>query len=136
MQIEIDFDVFKALTARRTTESVSYNQVIRDLLGLGPAAQQSDDPQPVLETGTSYVAAGRVLPAGTRLRATYKGKVYHGEIRDGRVYDSAGNGHASLSAAARAVTKNNVNGMRFWKARRPGDEEWLIVAGLPSRSAE
>lgn len=34
MQIEIDFEVFKALTARRESESDSYNAVIRRLLSL------------------------------------------------------------------------------------------------------
>ena len=32
--IEIDFDVFKELTIRRTTESVTYNDVLLELLGL------------------------------------------------------------------------------------------------------
>ena len=36
MNIEIDFDVFKALTLRRSTEDISYNDVLRELLGLGP----------------------------------------------------------------------------------------------------
>jgi hypothetical protein len=31
--IEVDFEVFKELTNRRAAESVTYNDVIRDLLG-------------------------------------------------------------------------------------------------------
>jgi len=34
--IEIDFDVFKELTQRRRDESVTYNDVIRALLGWQP----------------------------------------------------------------------------------------------------
>jgi hypothetical protein len=33
--LDVDFEVFKALTNRRATESVTYNDVIRELLGLG-----------------------------------------------------------------------------------------------------
>lgn len=38
MQIDIDFEVFKALTALRQSESDSYNGVIRRLLGLPSSA--------------------------------------------------------------------------------------------------
>ena len=37
MQIDVDFEVFKVLTAHRESESDSYNAVIRRLLGLGGA---------------------------------------------------------------------------------------------------
>jgi hypothetical protein len=33
-QIGVDFEVFKELTARRASESVTYNDVIRELLGV------------------------------------------------------------------------------------------------------
>jgi hypothetical protein len=36
--IEVDFEVFKALTARREQESVTPNDVLRGLLGLGSGA--------------------------------------------------------------------------------------------------
>ena len=32
--IEIDFDVFKKLTAMRETETMAYNDVLRKMLGL------------------------------------------------------------------------------------------------------
>ena len=46
MQIEIDFEVFKELTARRTHEGHTYNEVLRDVLGLKPSfgRQGSDTP--------------------------------------------------------------------------------------------
>ncbi len=31
--IDVDFDVLKALMLKRASESVSYNEVLRDLLG-------------------------------------------------------------------------------------------------------
>jgi hypothetical protein len=42
MQIDIDFEVFKALTALRESESDSFNAVIRRLLGLTPTANALD----------------------------------------------------------------------------------------------
>lgn len=42
MQIDIDFDVFKALTALRYSESDSYNAVIRRLLALPTEAGEHD----------------------------------------------------------------------------------------------
>src|SRR6266576_3665144 len=40
--IEVDFDVYKALTSRRPTEEVTENEVLRDLLGLSPKRQRAD----------------------------------------------------------------------------------------------
>lgn len=34
--IDIDFDVYKALTMRREKEEMSYNDVLRQMLGLAP----------------------------------------------------------------------------------------------------
>lgn len=44
MQIDIDFEVFKALTALRESESDSYNAVIRRLLGLSAFANAHESP--------------------------------------------------------------------------------------------
>src|SRR3954467_246652 len=125
MQIEIDFDVFKGLTLLRQGEADSYNDVLRRLLKLKPVKSPPDDPP------TGYMAAGRHLPNGTRLTATYKGKDYSAEVRNGRIVSEGGKVLNSLSAAAKNITGNNVNGLRFWRARRPTDMQWLMVAGLP-----
>ena len=37
--IEVDFEVFKALTVRRATESMTCNDVIRELLKLPPRSE-------------------------------------------------------------------------------------------------
>lgn len=42
MQVEIDFEVFKALTALRENESDSYNAVIRRLLGFPSVSRETD----------------------------------------------------------------------------------------------
>lgn len=129
MQIEIDFDVFKALTLLREQESVTYNDIIRRLLEL-PATETV--PTEVKETKpTGYMAAGRHLPNGTQLKATYKGKEYRAEVKGGRIVSTGGKLFNSLSAAAKSITENNVNGLRFWRAQRPSETRWVMVAGLP-----
>lgn len=56
MQIEIDFEVFKALTALRESESDSYNAVIRRLLGLNNENSLSD----LLDRDVPKSVSGRV----------------------------------------------------------------------------
>lgn len=130
--IEIDFQVFKALTAMREDESITYNDVIRRLLDLAPVTKAN---------GVATAAAGLVaglaaglylpfqsrgleLPHGTLLRATYKGRQLSARVDNGRWIDSEGRQHASPSAAAKSVTNTNVNGLRFWEAQLPGASNW------------
>lgn len=153
MQIEIDFDVFKELTARRRSEADSYNSVIRRLLNL-PAANALSALQPISSTENCLApemenalaayankhsppanalatALGGAwfdnihFPEGTQFRATYKGRTYTAEIRDGRWVSSDGVIRTSPSAAAGAISNTNVNGWRFWYFKRPGDSEWM-----------
>ena len=131
MQIEIDFEVFKELTARRKHEGHTYNDVIRDLLKLPQtlARKLSDTfvPMSQLSGGggaRGFPLRGGSLPEGTKLKATYKKTEYRAEIRNGRWIDEAGEEHSSPSAAATAISNTNVNGLRFWHARRPDDEKW------------
>ena len=128
MQIEIDFDVWKALTVRRETENVSYNDVLRNLLQLKIPTQveplQSGDSR---SGGRSFHSRGLVLPHGTKLRATYKGRSYLARIEDGEWIDDSGLKHSSPSAAARHITGSNVNGLRFWQGNRPDVEGWLSL---------
>jgi len=130
MQIEIDFDVFKALTARRRDETHSYNEVIRELLGLADekatslAAAAIDQSVPAKR---SFHSRGVVLPHGTQLRAIYKGRTYGAQIDDGRWIDDSGVEHTSPSAAAKDITHNSVNGLRFWQGKRPGDTNWYAL---------
>ena len=70
-QIDVDFEVFKELTARRASESVTCNDVIRELLGLKNAAATTP------KQNGAWVYRGVQFPDGTQLRATYKGKNIH-----------------------------------------------------------
>ena len=145
MQIEIDFDVFKALTALREHEGDTYNHVLRRMLGL-PNQQENTlnamlsgpdlgDLVSALSKGPSPLNAlspftdgawfnGVFFPNGTKLRASYKGDTYFAEIKGGQWVDSNGIVRTSPSDAASAISGTNVNGWRFWHAQGPGDSTW------------
>lgn len=128
MEIEIDFEVYKELTVRRSHEGHSYNEVLRDLLGLKAAAdaQFSNVLQRLQNPGknTSFVHRDGELSDGTLLRAVYKGAEHRAVIRDGKWIDETGREHTSPSAAAAAISQTNVNGLRFWYAKRPTDRNF------------
>ena len=156
MQIEIDFDVFKELTARRESETDSYNAVIRRLLKLpttsalagyhsGPTnalASRLDGALAhyVRKHSPSVNALANVLGGawfdnvhfleGTQFRATYKGQTHTAEICNGRWVGSDGIVRTSPSAAAGAISQTNVNGWRFWYFKRPGDDDWQRMDAL------
>jgi len=125
MQIDVDFEVFKALTNRRETESVSYNDVLRGLLNLrnpkAPAASST-------EGGCSF--KGVFLPNGTQLRVVYKGTLHQAEIKGGKWLDQNGTPRSSPSDAASAITNTQVNGWRFWEVMRPNDPSWRKLVAL------
>lgn len=125
--IEIDFDVFKALTLRRESEEVSYNDVLRDLLGL-PGTNGVSAPAP--QGGCVFL--GVHFPEGTQFQVTYKGRTYRARIEGGAWIGEDGAARTSPSEAAHAITKTNVNGWRFWKCRRPGDSVWRLMNDLRS----
>ena len=119
--IQIDFDVYKVLTTKRKSESESYNDVLRQMLGLPFQSKH-------LLNGPSraWIIKGVTFPEGTQFRANYKGKVYHAKIEggqfmmDGRRFDSP-------SQAAVYITKNSVNGWIFWEACLPGEATWKLL---------
>jgi hypothetical protein len=128
MTIEIDFDVFKELTNRRTTESISYNDVLRKLLGLNPLKASiliSD----VTASAGAWTTKGVTFPEGTEFRANYKGRTISGKVEsaflvvNGKRFDSP-------SAAAGSITGNMVNGWIFWECRLPGKPSWQIIKSL------
>lgn len=123
MQLEIDFEVYKALTALRQSEADTYSDVLRRLLQLPARTVSLRDVGAV--TIRHGVWFGNVhFPEGTQFRATYKGRMVTAEIRDDCWIGEDGMRRKSPSDAASAVSNTNVNGWRFWHARRPGDTEW------------
>lgn len=126
--IEVDFEVFKQLTFRRATEEVTYNDVIRELLGLGQAKVRADKPTSG-PSPSDWIAKGVRFPAGTELRAKYKGQVHTARVEAGALVLN-GRSYESPSAAAMAITNGPVNGWRFWEARLPGKSTWQIIDSL------
>lgn len=126
--IDVDFDVYKQLTVRRTTEDVSYNDVIRELLGLGKGK-----PAAVKEPGGAgegdWVVKSVRFPAGTEFRANYKGQLLTGRIEGGALVVN-GKRYGSPSAAAVFITSGPVNGWRFWECRFPGKTSWQLINNL------
>lgn len=135
--LEVDFDVFKAVFARRANESVTENDVLRDLLGLPPKrvafaepATDTKSPKPrVASSPEDWVVKNVRFPAGTDFRATHKGRTYTARVSGGALVVD-GKSYDSPSAAAVAITGNAVNGWRFWEARLPGKSNWQLIEGL------
>lgn len=123
--ISVDFEVFKALTNLRMSEEQTENEVLRKLLNLPTAASAaqpaSDEP--------AWVCKGVSFPAGTKLRAAFKGKEYFGEVKNG-AFLLDGVEHTSPSSAAYSVTQSPVNGWTFWQCLRPGDLKWIGINTL------
>ena len=129
--VEVDFEVYKQLTVRRATEQVTYNDVIRALLGLKTTAAKP--PTPVDgSSAADWVTKGIRFPAGTDFRSKYKGNLITAKVEGGALvlnskrYDSA-------SAAAMSVTKGAVNGWVFWECRLPGQSSWKPLKSLSRR---
>ena len=74
--IEVDFDVYKALTSRRPTEDVSENEVLRDILGLSPKRQRAASTVATSSDANDWIVKGVRFPVGTEFRASYKGQTW------------------------------------------------------------
>ncbi len=118
--IDIDFEVFKLLTGMRVNESHSYNEVLREIMGL-----------PVSTSMTGLSVRGVLFPNGTRFRHVSKttGKTYTGEIRNNKLV-ADGKETASLSNAATHVSGSNMNGWKFWEVCLPGKDRWVLAETL------
>jgi hypothetical protein len=125
--IEVDFDVFKAITLRRPTEDVTENDVLRELLGLPPKRDVGATTRG--PAAGDWIVKGVRFPAGTEFRANYKGQLYLGRVDNGALVLN-GQPYDTPSAAAMAITGNPVNGWTFWECRLPGLANWQIIKGL------
>lgn len=130
--IQIDFEVFKALTARRRDESHTENDVIRDLLGL-PDASRSRGHQNSKSFQGAWVRKGISFPEGTQFRSTYKGKEHRGTVRNGCLVVNDEIFHTP-SGAATGITGHAVNGWTFWECLLQGSDTWIPIAELRGRA--
>ncbi|MDE1952103.1 MAG: DUF2924 domain-containing protein [Betaproteobacteria bacterium] len=125
--IEVDFEVYKQLTIRRATEQVSYNEVVRELLGLD--VQVPRTPSQGSSSAADWVAKGVRFPAGTEFRAAYKGKQYFASVEGGALVLN-GKSYETPSAAAMSIADSAVNGWGFWECRFPGQSSWKVIKTL------
>jgi hypothetical protein len=126
--IEVDFDVFKALTMRRPSEEVTENDVLRQLLGL--PSQNGAALTPGVPTPGAWVTKGVRFPSGTEFRAVYKGQTHLARVENGALVLN-GKRFDSPSAAAMSITGNKpVNGWTFWQCRLPGQAGWKMIKAL------
>jgi len=123
--IHIDFDVFKEITARRINESMTENDVIRNLLGL----DVTSSPEPADDEHQPWQYNNVTFPHGTEFRAFYKFKWHSGKVLDGS-FIVENRRFLSPSSAARSITHNSVNGWRFWECKLPGDTKWALIDEL------
>jgi hypothetical protein len=123
--IEIDFEVFKEITNRRSTEEVTPNDVLRGLLNLPPKNKQDNDESRKM-SGTPWITKNISFPHGTEFKATYKGKEYSAVVNNGAL-EVDDNRFSSPSAAAMSITNSPVNGWVFWKCKTPGQNEWKAM---------
>ncbi len=132
--IEVDFEVLKALFNRRLSESVTYNDVLRTLLGLKSAVSTPAVSSVSASHSNDWISKGVRFPVGTEFRANYKGQTYLGKVEGGALF-TRGRSFHSPSQAAVFITNNSVNGWIFWEARRPGEENWRILKSFRSIEA-
>jgi hypothetical protein len=143
--IDIDFDVFKALTTRRATPETTENDILRELLGLEsgedtdskntcqtlsgsvPAnSSKLENNEVSTSTGFPWVWKGVSFPHGTEFRASHRGRYYYASVNNGAlVY--GGNRYKAPSTAGTAITGTSVNGWRFWKCKLPGERNWVLM---------
>jgi Restriction Enzyme Adenine Methylase Associated len=126
-QIEIDFEVFKALTSRRASEETTYNEVIRGLLNL-PNAPKSTVQSAA--NGRAWVVSNTSFPAGSQFMADYKGNTRSGVVKDGKLELDDGSKFTTPSAAAVHIAGHNMNGWRFWKCKLPGASQFVLIERL------
>jgi negative regulator of replication initiation len=127
--IDIDFDVYKALTMQRDSEETSYNDVLRKLLKLPPKhPAPHEEANSVTTDIAAWVSKGVAFPSGTLFRRTYKGSLYSAKVEQGKLLLN-GKTYDSLSSAAMSITKGNVDGWSFWECKRPGDS-WIVAKAL------
>ena len=133
-QIEIDFDVFKQLTALRGSESETFSDVIRALLAGNnihsfAGAPESQPNSSERDGQKVWTTKGVRFPEETKFRAIYKGVEHHAIVRNGALHVGEIS-TTSVSKAASTVTGTNVNGWTFWEAQFPGNPRWRPLSSL------
>ena len=139
MQIEIDFDVWKAITQLRQSEDMTENEVLRgillaDTISINPSVARKSE---------GLTVDGVTFPDGTKIRKVLrettdygkKGDIFLGVVQDG-FFIVNGKRYSSPTAAAQSITVYGVNGWRFWECQFPSTESWITLDDLPRNSKQ
>ena len=132
--IEIDFDVHKLIENERTGFTESANDALRRLLKLPPRAAAKATKKAVNGL-RSWADEGVTLAHGTAIKMRYNGRLYEGEIVDGKwVVDGKTFDSPSGAASGVAITKKGkhtrLDGWIYWEAKQPGEDKWKRIAAL------
>ena len=130
--IDIDFDVHKLIEAERRSFDEKPNEALRRLLKLPPkAAEQATS----INRGRSWFGEGVTLAHGTLIRMRYNGRLYEGEIVNGKwvverkTFDSP-SGAASGIAMTKLGKTTRLDGWIYWEIQGPGDSGWTPIKSL------
>lgn len=138
--IEIDFDVYKLIEAERRSFDEPRIAALRRLLKL-PAKANAEPAVIGKSAERAWSGEGVILAHGTRVRMSYNGRQYDGEIVDGNwVIEGKAFGSPSGAASGSAITKNGkttrLDGWIYWEVQAPGDAGWTPIKALrPKRIA-
>ncbi len=124
--IEVDTDVFRELSLLRVSEDISFNHVLRDILGLDCNKETenagSDDCNP------PWVTENVVFPHGALFRGRYKGCVYLARVENGALM-LKGKKFLSPTAAAFSITKkSSLDGWLFWECKPLKRGPWISIS--------
>lgn len=136
--IEIDFDIHKLIEAERRGFDEAPNETLRRLLKLGAAVGPAISPKPAPK-GRPWSGDGVVLAHGTKLRMSYNGRTYEGQILDGKwVVEgktfSSPSGAASGTATTKKGTKTRLDGWIYWEVKPAGADGWTRLDSLTPKT--
>jgi hypothetical protein len=122
--VEIDFETFKEITARRTDETVSEGDVIRAALGLPSKCSGEAEAD-----SRFWVSEGVKFRVGTELSHTFRdGRTVVARVTEsGLEFD--GKVFGGLSPAGVAAAGYQLNGWRFWFVRNSSGR-WVTADTL------
>lgn len=132
--IDIDFDVHKLIEAERRGFEEKPNAALRRLLKLPPPKPASPG-KTVRTFDRAWFGEGVTLAHGTLVRMRYNGRLYEGEIVDGKwiiegkTFDSP-SGAASGIAVTKKGKTTRLDGWIYWEVMPPGYTDWTPIKAL------
>ncbi len=132
--IEIDFEVYRELTSRRASEEMSYNDVLRQMLGLPPKPMESGLAKTETEA-QDWKVGPIVFSEFTEIKLTHKGKVHAGRVEKG-AFVMQGKAYAILDELVQEITEGNPQDWIFWSQRRPGESSWTELKAFRAKPPE